>query len=711
MPDAALEQVKNTDKKTALILTALCCLTAYSQSALAEKWTIAIDPGHGGKDPGAISRNLRIYEKNVTISIARELKSFLDKDPNFRAVLTRNGDYYISVPDRSEIARRQKANYLISIHADSSEGSTLRGASVWVLSNRRANDEMGQWLEDHEKQSELLGGAGNVLATHNNEKYLNQTVLDLQFGHSQRVGYELGDAILRNFAKITTLSRSRPQHASLGVLRSPDIPSVLVETGFLSNPEEEAKLSSPSYRRRIAYIIYQGIVDYRKRHGGLEVNTVVRAPADSPKNAQSNNAKSETDDKKENDTVKDSGVVHSVKAGDRLDKIAKKYDVKEDDIVALNQLKRKTLLIGQKLRIPDNRKSAGKNPDKSEPETVSAPKDSGVVHSVKAGDRLDKIAKKYDVKEDDIVALNQLKRKTLLIGQKLRIPDNRKSAGKNPDKSEPETVSAPKDSGVIHSVKAGDRLDKIAKKYDVKEDDIIALNQLKRKTLLIGQKLRIPDNRKSAGKNTDKSEPETVSAPKDSGVIHSVKAGDRLDKIAKKYDVKEDDIIALNQLKRKTLLIGQKLRIPDNRKSAGKNPDKSEPETVSAPKDSGMVHSVKAGDRLDKIAKKYDVKENDIVALNNLKWKTLLVGQTLKIPAKNKKTAEKQTVKPNVKVTEKGKNQDKSKETPKYHVIEKDQTIYAVSRLYGIPPSQILKLNPNLKDGKVRVGQKIQIKE
>nr|WP_317476174.1 LysM peptidoglycan-binding domain-containing protein [Exercitatus varius] len=124
-----------------------------------------------------------------------------------------------------------------------------------------------------------------------------------------------------------------------------------------------------------------------------------------------------------------------------------------------------------------------------------------------------------------------------------------------------------------------------------------------------------------------------------------------------------------------------------------------------------MIHSVKAGERLDKIAKKYDVKEDDIVTLNNLKRKTLLVGQTLKIPAKNKKTAEKQTVKPNVKVTEKGKNQDKSKETPKYHVIEKDQTIYAVSRLYGIPPSQILKLNPNLKDGKVRVGQKIQIKE
>ncbi|ABR74358.1 N-acetylmuramoyl-L-alanine amidase [Actinobacillus succinogenes] len=554
-----IEASKKFGQKTLFILTALCCLTVYSQPAQAEKWTIAIDPGHGGKDPGAISRNLRIYEKNVTISIARELKAFLDKDPNFRAVLTRKGDYYISVPARSEIARRQKANYLISIHADSSENPALRGASVWVLSNRRANDEMGQWLEDHEKQSELLGGAGNVLSNHNNEKYLNQTVLDLQFGHSQRVGYELGNAILRHFSKITTLSRSRPQHASLGVLRSPDIPSVLVETGFLSNPEEEAKLSSPSYRRRIAYIIYQGIVDYRKRHGGLEVNTVVRS-ASNRNSAQTDNGKDQTDGKREKDTIKDSGVIYTVKSGDRLNKIAKKYDVKENDIVELNKLKRKTLLIGQKLRIPDNGKSAVKNNAKSDTASI-------------------------------------------------------------------------KDSGVVYTVKSGDRLDKIAKKYDVKENDIVELNKLKRKTLLIGQKLRIPDNGKSAVKNNAKSDTASI-------------------------------------------------------------------------KDSGVIYTVKSGDRLDKIAKKYDVKENDIVELNKLKRKTLLIGQTLKIPANNKQTA-----KTNTKTAIKETAQDKPKQTPKYHVIEKDQTIYAVGRLYGISPNKILKLNPNLKDGKVRVGQKIQIKE
>lgn len=228
--------------------------------------TIAIDAGHGGKDPGAIGKRLNIYEKNVTLQIAKELKSLLDKDHRFRGVLTRTGDYFISVPDRSEIARKNKANYLISIHADANRVASLRGASVWVLSNRRASTEMGRWLEDHEKQSELLGGAGNVLAN-NNEKYLDQTVLDLQFSHSQRAAYQLGQSILQRFGRFAKLSRKEPQHASLGVLRSPDIPSVLVETGFLSNPDEEKKLATSAYRKQVANAIYQGLIHYYQTSG------------------------------------------------------------------------------------------------------------------------------------------------------------------------------------------------------------------------------------------------------------------------------------------------------------------------------------------------------------------------------------------------------------------------------------------------------------
>ena len=391
-------------------------------------WTIAIDPGHGGKDPGAIGRNLKIYEKNVTLSIAKELKALLDKDPHFRAVLTRNGDYYISVPQRSEIARKYKANYLVSIHADSSETPNLRGASVWVLSNRRANDEMGQWLEDHEKRSELLGGAGSVLASHN-EKYLDQTVLDLQFGHSQRVGYELGNIVLRHFSQIASLSRPTPRHASLGVLRSPDIPSILVETGFLSNQEEELKLNTPAYRKRIAKAIYNGLVEYRRKN-----------VKDEPKIAITDKNE-KTSEKSTALEVKDSGIRHKVKSGESLGKLAEKYKVPTNDILTLNKLKRKELLVGENLKIPaiakaetSNKTEKGKETEtpkpvdkspktqgKSKPEVKDAvPK----FHTVKKNETLYSIAREYKIAPNKLLKLNpQLKNGKVLSGQKIKLTE------------------------------------------------------------------------------------------------------------------------------------------------------------------------------------------------------------------------------------------------------------------------------------------------
>ena len=405
----------------------------FPTSVFSAPWIIAIDPGHGGKDPGAVGRNLGIYEKNVTLSIARELKALLDKDPNFRGVLTRNGDYYISVPERSEIARKFKANYLVSIHADSSLNPNQRGASVWVLSNRRANDEMGQWLEDDEKRSELLGGAGKVLS-HNNDKYLDQTVLDLQFGHSQRTGYEIGRNILRRFAKVTTLSRSTPQHASLGVLRSPDIPSVLVETGFLSNAEEEQKLNSPAYRRRIAYMIYEGLVAYR--NGNLKsVVTFEQENADKDANKLS---------------VKDSLIRHKVKNGESLGSLANKYDVKTADIIALNKLKRKELWIGETIKIPDN----GKNQKAVEAKTVEPKKtENNKVEN----------AKPTDKKSDNKPA-------------------------KSDNKTDPKKVEIP----LYHIVQKDQTIYAISREYNIPVNQILKLNpKLKDGKVLTGQKIKL----------------------------------------------------------------------------------------------------------------------------------------------------------------------------------------------------------------------------
>lgn len=433
----------------------------FSFSIFAAPITIAIDPGHGGKDPGAISRNLGIYEKNVTLFIARELKVLLDKDPNFRGVLTRNGDYYISVPERSEIARKFGANYLISIHADSSESPERRGASVWVLSNRRANDEMGQWLEDDEKRSELLGGAGKVLSNHN-DKYLDQTVLDLQFGHSQRTGYEIGKHILRHFEKVTTLSRSVPQHASLGVLRSPDIPSVLVETGFLSNADEEQKLNSPAYRRRIAYMIYEGLVAFRGGKAKAVANFDDKASEikSSTKNNEKNNRTS--DNPAVENSVKDSGIRHQVKNGESLGSLANKYNVKVADIITLNKLKRKELWIGETIKIPDNGKAQKIQDEKNKATNKIASKESAM--------------KKNDKKIEKLEYKNKLLEKA---------KDQQSSNKKSDDK---------KDIPLYHTMKKDQTLYAVSREYNIPINQLLKLNpKLKDGKTFTGQKIKLRD--------------------------------------------------------------------------------------------------------------------------------------------------------------------------------------------------------------------------
>lgn len=238
--------------------------TSSKPSGSSRQIVIAIDAGHGGQDPGAIGQKGN-HEKSVTLNVAKKLEARLRNDPMFKPVLTRNGDYFISVAGRSEVARKQGANMLVSIHADSAPNRSARGASVWVLSNRRANSELGKWLEQSEKQSELLGGAGDALAE-GADPYLSQTVLDLQFGNSQRVGYDVAVAVLSELRKVGSLHKRTPEHASLGVLRSPDIPSILVETGFISHPSEEQLLISDAYQEKLAAAIHSGLRNYFLAH-------------------------------------------------------------------------------------------------------------------------------------------------------------------------------------------------------------------------------------------------------------------------------------------------------------------------------------------------------------------------------------------------------------------------------------------------------------
>ena len=297
--------------------------------AVPDPFIIAVDAGHGGKDPGAIGRR-GVKEKNVTLAIARALAQYINSNKQFRSVLIRSTDVFVDLNRRSEIARAKKADILISIHADSvASGSSARGASVWVLSNNRAARENKKLLQGSKKE-QLLGGAGDVISQAEQNPYLAATILDMSSDNSRSEGYTLGQEILAKLGGFTRLHNKKPIHASLAVLKSPDIPSLLIETGFLSNRYEEIQLNQPNYQKQIAYAVYQGIAAYYEKY-----------PKQRFKSRQESAQR-----------VLNHEKVHTVAKGEYLAKIARQYQVSVAAIKARNQLKSDTLRIGQELVIP-----------------------------------------------------------------------------------------------------------------------------------------------------------------------------------------------------------------------------------------------------------------------------------------------------------------------------------------------------------------------
>jgi N-acetylmuramoyl-L-alanine amidase len=408
---APAEPAKNpfTNKPTVVVSSSSSSTTRAPVRQGNERVVVAIDAGHGGQDPGAIGPN-GLREKNVTISIARKLQALLNSDPAFKGVLTRDGDYFISVMGRSDVARKQGANLLVSIHADAAPNRNAKGASVWVLSNRRANSEMANWLEQHEKQSELLGGAGDLLANSSADPYLSQAVLDLQFGHSQRVGYDVATKVLRELQRVGGLHKRRPEHASLGVLRSPDIPSLLVETGFISNVAEERLLGSNDYQEKIANAIYQGLRGYFQTHPMQSLPKQESRPLQS--------AASDTATSSGNvSTAKASAgsTRHTVARGETLSSIARRYGVSLAAMRDVNKLNKDIVWVGQRLNIP----ATGTKQTASTP----APKKAAPVkHKVVKGDSLSAIAARYGVSMKDIQQANNMRSGTVQLGQTLIIP-------------------------------------------------------------------------------------------------------------------------------------------------------------------------------------------------------------------------------------------------------------------------------------------------
>jgi N-acetylmuramoyl-L-alanine amidase len=218
---------------------------------------IAIDAGHGGEDPGAIGK-YGTREKDVVLAIARELTSKINAEPGMKAVLTRNGDYFVPLRDRMRRARAQAADLFVSIHADSIRDRRIDGSSVYILSQRGATDEASRWLAERENASDLIGG----VSLDDKDDVLASVLLDLSQSASLSASHAAAERVLRQLNRVGEVRKPQVQQARFMVLKSPDIPSMLVETAYISNPQEELRLRAQSHRAKLAAAIQQGVHDY-----------------------------------------------------------------------------------------------------------------------------------------------------------------------------------------------------------------------------------------------------------------------------------------------------------------------------------------------------------------------------------------------------------------------------------------------------------------
>ncbi|TRO17584.1 AMIN domain-containing protein [Ectopseudomonas mendocina] len=291
---------------------------------------VAIDAGHGGEDPGALSPVKGQYEKNVTLAISKELQRQINAEKGFRAELVRTGDYFIPLRKRTEIARKKGADLFVSIHADAAPRSSAFGASVYALSERGATSETARWLADAENQSDLIGGAGNV-SLDDKDKMLAGVLLDLSMTASLSSSLNVGQKVLSNMGSITPLHKRRVEQAGFMVLKSPDIPSILVETGFISNPNEARKLHTASHQQALARSITSGVKQFF--HENPPPGTYVAWLRDEGKIAAGPRE-------------------HVVARGESLALIAQRYQIGLAALRSANKLNGDVIKVGQTLQIP-----------------------------------------------------------------------------------------------------------------------------------------------------------------------------------------------------------------------------------------------------------------------------------------------------------------------------------------------------------------------
>ena len=614
---------------------------------------IAVDAGHGGDDPGALGKYT--YEKKVTLQIAKRLKTKIDAQKGMQSFLIRTGDYFVNLNKRSEIARKGKADFLVSIHADGFTSSQPRGASVWVLSNRRATTELGRWMEKHEAHSELLGGAGDIIQDSDSVPFLNKMLLDMSMGNTMGVGYTIGDLVTTELSKVTQMHKKKPVHASLAVLKSPDIPSILVEAGFITNRTEERLLNQAEFQNKIASAVYKGIYKHfndKPPQGSLFAQ-------------------------------KKRAIKHTVRSGESLSVLARRYSVTSNELKSFNHLKSNSLRIGQVLSIPPNYQVAA-NVQTSQQNAVPVRR-KAQTHVVKRGESLSVIAAKYQQSTKTLAEYNQLRSTTLAVGQKINIPGDVQTSVASTtivNASKPMTQRVLQKEQ-LHQVKRGESLSVIASQYDKSIAQLMSYNKLQRSSLQVGQKIKIPGVYiEVAATATPSVQAPIVNTPE----IHKVQRGESLSVIASQYNKSIAEIKDYNDLKTTTLFVGQQLKLSKQQKPvlavAERKQSQQKNKVIKA-----QTHKVKRGESLSAIAQKYASTTAQLKQYNNLKSTSLLIGQKIKIP---------------------GNQQQITQRPDLIYRVKSGDSLSVIASQYDMSTKALKDYN-QLRSSSLRVGQKIKV--
>lgn len=504
----------------------------YSQPLRAKKnIIIAIDAGHGGEDPGALGSKSK--EKNVTLSIARRLAKIIDNTQGMKSVMIRTNDYFVRLRSRTNKARKANADLFVSIHADAALNKSARGMSVFALSQRGASSELARALARKENQADLVGG----VSIRDKDDELAQVLLDLSLTNKISESVELGSFVLKRLSKLGKLHSKRVEQAGFAVLKSPDIPSVLVETGFITNRSEEKRLLSSRFQQKLAQEIYGGLVDY------INSNPIQVANASFQITPSNHIITNQVDDDFNSSPTT---TYHKVRSGDSLSKIASRYNISLKQLKGWNKLKNNVAVKGKRLRVSSIIKRSQTQSSANTTRSTSTATEI-VRYTVKRGDTLSAIAERFGENMKSIRQRNKLKSSNVYVGQRLKVQTKKVTQKKVIKQRKP---SSPK----YHTVKSGEYLSGISSKYNVSIKGLKQLNKLTSNNIYVGQKLIV------AGSTSSKSNSRVKSSAIKT-IRHKVRRGQTLSGLAQKYDVRQSEIVAWNKLKKRSLFIGQTLLI------------------------------------------------------------------------------------------------------------------------------------------------------